>query len=747
MEKPRPREEDGRRFRPWRRFAFNIRSKIVFPYLLLTLVVAVIGTYVVTTLVASSLDERLLNHLLEAGRVVSDGVVEQEMAHIEAARLVGYSGDLIEALRAGDRDRVAAVAWPAAAGLRIECLIIVDAQGDEAFHLLSQEDGDFGPVEEDVRASEMSIVQPLLASGEVDADPRRAIVLHAVDERYYHLTAIPIGTEEGLAGVVVVGTSIDTLLPKLSSDSLADVTLYLNDGQAVATTFGGSETTASDALAELSISPQLYQQVLRAEGQTQGEDVEIRDRWYRVARGPIHVGNERLGVFSVALPADFIVRAGAASRNTYALFFAAAMACVVLIGYLVAGRITRPIDRLVDTSQAVAQGDLEQRTGIESPDEIGTLAATFDTMTGRLAERTQALQELMITHREAASRLRAILSSIGDGVVLEDLDGNLIPLNAVAEGLLEEMATNFQLGPLQELSASAAEEEPEPDVNPWLLEKRRFAVGNKMLSMHSAAVRTDDGERLGTVIVLRDVTAEVEAEQLKDAFVAHVSHELRTPLTAIKGYSALMLAKGGDDLDPQDRSFLETISRHTDNLVTMVDELLDFSEIEARGRLELRLRPVRFSEVVEWVADHWDARMDEKGLTFRTEISRNLPPVNADGRRLRWAVVNLVRNAWQYTPEGGEVTLRLSSQDGHVALDVVDTGVGLSPEEQQHLFDRFHRGMQESDDTVRGLGLGLYITKAIVDAHGGELRVASSEGVGSTFSLILPASDDASQEG
>jgi two-component system sensor histidine kinase VicK len=708
--------------------------------------VAVIGTYVVTTLVASSLDERLLNHLREAGRVVSDGLVEQEQIHLSSARLVGYVDGLIEALRDDDQDRVAALAWPAATEMDFECLIILDDQGDQAFHILRQGEDAFDPLTEDVGASDLSIVQSILQTGDLSAVPRRAIGRHAADERYYHFTAIPIGLEGNLDGVVVVGTSLDSLLPQLKSDSLADVTIYLDEGQAVASTFVVSEA-APEEFEELSITRELYQRALHADDQTLGEDVEIRDRWYRVARGPIYVANDRLGVFSVALPADFIVRAGAASRNTYALLFAAAMACVFMIGYLVARRITQPIDRLVDTTQAVAKGDLEQRTGIESSDEIGTLAATFDTMTGRLAERTQALQELMITHREAASRLRAILSSIGDGVVLEDLDGNLIPLNAVAEGLLEEMATNFQFGPLQELSASEVDEEPDTEINPWLLEKRRFAVGNKMLSMHSAAVRTDDGERLGTVIVLRDVTAEVEAEQLKDAFVAHVSHELRTPLTAIKGYSALMLAKGSDDLDPQDRSFLETISRHTDNLVTMVDELLDFSEIEARGRLELRLRPVQFSEIVEWVADHWDARMDEKGLTFRTEISRNLPAVDADNRRLRWAVVNLVRNAWQYTPEGGEVTLRLSSQDGHVALQVVDTGIGLSLEEQQHLFDRFHRGMHESDDTVRGLGLGLYITKAIVDAHGGELRVDSDVGVGSTFSLILPVSDDTPQEG
>jgi signal transduction histidine kinase len=115
-----------------------------------------------------------------------------------------------------------------------------------------------------------------------------------------------------------------------------------------------------------------------------------------------------------------------------------------------------------------------------------------------------------------------------------------------------------------------------------------------------------------------------------------------------------------------------------------------------------------------------------------------MPMVDADSRRLRWALINMVRNAWQYTPEGGEVTLRSSLYDGKVVVDVVDTGIGISLEDQERIFDRFKRIDQESDDIVRGLGLGLYISNAIVEAHGGKIEIASEEGAGSTFSVILP---------
>jgi signal transduction histidine kinase len=259
-----------------------------------------------------------------------------------------------------------------------------------------------------------------------------------------------------------------------------------------------------------------------------------------------------------------------------------------------------------------------------------------------------------------------------------------------------------------------------------------------VISAHSAAVRTDKGEHLGIVIVLRDVTAEAEAERLKDAFITHVSHELRTPLTAIQGYSELLLVTASGSLDAEKLGFLESISRHTDNLMAMINELLDFSEMEAAGRLHLRRRPIQLTALVEEIADEVRPQIQEKGLVFQVDTPADLPLVNADSRRLRWAVINLVRNAWQYTPAGGSVTLRLYGRNGQVVLDIADTGIGISPEDQKRLFARFYRATNVTADDVRGLGLGLYVTKAIIEAHEGSIQVASREGGGSTFSVILP---------
>ncbi|MBN2392617.1 MAG: HAMP domain-containing protein [Anaerolineae bacterium] len=723
------------------RFVSDIRGKIIVPYLILTFAVAVIGLYVITRLLSSSLDERFNNHLLESGRAVLTGFSRQEIDHLEAARTFSLTEGVIEALREGDKTTLSDHVLPAVTTSGIDVVILVDTEGETQFNALKR-DGQVELVEYEFRVSDVWLIERLLQQRSASSSAIRAIGEHPVDHKYYYFTAAPIALEQEFVGVVLVGTALDVLLPNLNAASMAEITVYLNEGQAIASTFsrGMSAEDQVAVLSSLSISSNVYDDVLRSEDQTRIETLTVEGRDYRLSRGPLVVGNDRLAVFDVALPSDFLVDSNAVNRSTYVLVFGLAMGAVILLGYGVAQRITRPLFTLMKTSQAVADGDLKQRTGIERSDEIGTLATAFDQMTERLDERTLALQSSLQVQRETASRMRSILSSIGDGVLLEDAQGNIVPLNQAATVMLEDAASRFLSGPVRDLPMM--EQDRSLDTwanNPWLLESRRFQVANRIYTAHSATVGSDHGENLGTVIVLRDVTAEMEAEQLKDAFVAHVSHELRTPLTAIKGYTALLGATAGTALNQTQHNFLDRISRQTDNLVGMINALLDFSEVEAGGRIGLRSELIELPALIQDIYDEWKAEMEEKPLTFILEMEDSLPRVNVDVVRLRWALVNLVRNAHQYTDAGGKITLRLSSTQDDVVFQVIDTGVGIAVEAQKRLFTRFYRVMQSHDDNVRGLGLGLYVAKTIIEAHGGSIHVVSEMGVGSAFTVTLPA--------
>lgn len=370
----------------------SIRFKVILPYLLLTLIVAVTGAYVVTRLVSSSLNERLSNQLLEAGRVVSDTIARQEIRHLEAARIIAHTRGLGEALRAGDSGQVTLLAQPAAGGLNVESLLVFDAQGREALHLIKQFNGTIMDVSQPGPAATLPIVERLLAENNPDSLPQRALALDPVDGRYYYFSTIPVVSENQVVGAVVVGTSLNTLLISLESTSLADVIIYKEGGQAIASSLGTPDTQAL-FLRTISIPPELYQEIIKQDNTVEGETISADGRSYSLARGPLQVADDRIGVFAVVLPLDFVVQSGSVNRNYYVILYSAAMISVILIGYSVARLIINPLSKLVRTSRAIANGDLTKRTEIVSQDEIGVLANTFDEMTANLQQRTLELEK------------------------------------------------------------------------------------------------------------------------------------------------------------------------------------------------------------------------------------------------------------------------------------------------------------------------------------------------------------------
>jgi signal transduction histidine kinase len=370
----------------------SIRFKVILPYLLLTLIVAITGAYVVTRLVSKSLSERLSNQLLESGRVVSDVMARQEIKHLEAARIVGYTRGLGEALRAGDVDQVTMLAKPAAGGLNVESLILFDIEGQESLHLIKQFNGTILDVSQPERATPLSIVEGILSEHNPDSLPKRELAIDPVDGRYYYFTTIPVVSENEVVGAVVVGTSLNTLLTYLESTSLADVIIYGENGQAVTSSLG-TQGTETLFLQTISIPIQFYDEILVQDSTVQGENLLADGRWYSLARGPLKLGEDRLGVFAVVLPLNFVVESSSVNRNYYVILYSAAMIAVILIGYFVGRLIINPLSKLVRTSRAIASGDLSKRTEIEGKDEIGVLAHTFDKMTENLQQRTLELEK------------------------------------------------------------------------------------------------------------------------------------------------------------------------------------------------------------------------------------------------------------------------------------------------------------------------------------------------------------------
>jgi two-component system NtrC family sensor kinase len=238
---------------------------------------------------------------------------------------------------------------------------------------------------------------------------------------------------------------------------------------------------------------------------------------------------------------------------------------------------------------------------------------------------------------------------------------------------------------------------------------------------------------VGYSAVLRDITRLKELDRIKSEFVAIVSHDLRTPLTTIRGYVSLLPRVG--PLNDVQQDFVARVELSMDGIVDLIDDLLDIGRIEAG--IDWAMTAVPLQRVVREVAERLRPNADMHQQTLSVSVP-NTSLVLGNQRRLEQVVANLVGNAIKYTPNYGKIDVALREDDGFLVLQVSDTGIGISREDQHRIFDKFYRVESEATEKISGTGLGLSIVKAIVKKHSGRVWVQSELGQGSTFTVLLP---------
>ncbi len=360
----------------------------------------------------------------------------------------------------------------------------------------------------------------------------------------------------------------------------------------------------------------------------------------------------------------------------------------------------------------------------------------------RVNERTSDLADALAREHAEAGKTQAILQSIGDGVIVFDQDQEAIVANPAACAILDCAETDVVGRDISKMMGQAVNEDDQAILRSMIADTGssraglKVTWGRKTVAVGFASVKLPQIDQFGTVMVLRDITKEAEVDRMKSEFVSVVSHELRTPMTAIKGYLEIILM-GSAAVDAQmQRSFLGVVKANADRLSEMVDELLDVSRIEA-GRIQMRFQSVSVRRTVQDVSAMLQKALGDKAVELRVKFPDDIPNVLADPGRLTQIVTNLMSNAFKYTFEGHvDVTARVAGD--LVQVDISDTGIGMTEEDQAKLFTRFFRASTARASEIPGTGLGLAITRSLIEMHGGRIWVKSAAGRGSTFSFTLP---------
>lgn len=339
-------------------------------------------------------------------------------------------------------------------------------------------------------------------------------------------------------------------------------------------------------------------------------------------------------------------------------------------------------------------------------------------------------------------KVERILRSISDGLVVVNAQGEVMFMNSAAEKLLGKSKGDIAgKNIFENLSDNqiASVYREHPDIGEKTDKVAEIVLHGqentkKILRASSAVIEDTNGLTVGTVAVLSDVTKQKEIDELKDKFVAHVSHELRSPLTIIKSAVLAVKDKIAGDINPEQEDLLKDASDSIGRLERLINDLLDISKIES-GRMELKKVPVDLGDLVSNTVESSMLWAKSKGLTLRTEV-QPLPRLEVDPDKVMQVVMNLLSNAIKFTPASGEITVsaQIDGQESFVAVSVKDTGPGIAPEHLEKMFQKF----QQFGHGRGGSGLGLYISKELVELHGGKIWVESGLGKGTKFSFTIP---------
>lgn len=517
---------------------------------------------------------------------------------------------------------------------------------------------------------------------------------------------------------------LDVLAKKLGGQIGARITIIARDGAVL----GDSQENPS-TMENHATRPEVRDALASGLGESTRYSITLGEKMMYVAV-PIIDNDEVLGIARVALPLTQVQDSLNSVIISIVIAIAITAILVILAAWLIARMTTHPIRELTRASQKIAAGEFGHRITVATKDESGQLAHAFN-------EMSLNLKRLVETISEDRAKLMSILDNMADGVILTDIEGNIVLTNQTAQRLFGISGENAKAKPLIEV----VREHELNDILKSCLETGQeqivqfdSVISNKFF--RAIAIRIDQEKQGGALVLIQDLTELKGLQTMRRELVGNISHEFRTPLAGIKAMVETL--QGGAINDRTTASdFLNRIEAEVDRLAQLVSELTELSRIET-GKSELKLEPVNMNLLIEEVIAQLKPQAARQKLSFHKKLLPGLPAIQADKERIRQVIVNLMHNAIKFNRSGGSIITATEAFEDSVLVEISDTGIGITEKDLPRIFERFYK--TDKSRAGQGSGIGLAIAKHIVEAHGGEIKVRSDEGKSSTFSFKLPIS-------
>ena len=706
----------------WARLYPRINARITLPFLLVIVIVAAIGTVVITSLVAGNIQERLANQLADSVQAAVNTVADIERQQLATLRSMTFTEGISNAILSDEANAIELLLLPIAANNRVDDLVVFGTNSQTIYRIQRETTGNYvsAPL---LDLSTWTIAQNIL-SGEPDEFGDKFAEFHGDgSDRTLYFGASFVDNTGDVVGGVMVGVRGSTLIRLLVEQSISSVTLYDEEGNITETSFRSQNETELNITAQRVAEVQSDLETLQIDN-----EVTVGDTLYQFIYTSFQLRGEHIGVMSSALPVDFVANRVSTSRNAFFGIFAGMVFAVAVLGVFISRSIVRPVFRMVETTRAIESGDLTKRVRLQMPDELGELGRSFDHMTDRLLDQNQEIRDLFNLQLQETARRDAVLGSISDAVVVLDNEGNTILSNETAQALIQRLQAD-----------------PNPPIPPdFSLLKRQsdpytISAYDDHYSVLSRPVKLDTGATLGYVQVLRDITAIVESDRLKDEIILQLSHELRTPLTSARGYTDLLVHIAAARLTPQDKDFLLKTLGHLDTLGEMIDQVIEVNAILS-DRFEITFEPFNLSNSLQNLLKELQPRVEDQGVKLIKLLNPKTIWLNGDQAHLEQTFVHIIKNAYNYTLEGGWIEVGLDVDARDVIITVADSGVGIDADEIDKVFEKLYRGRSADagPTDTRGMGLGLYISQQIIEAHHGKILLQSKPGLGTLVTIRLP---------